>query len=275
MLRMTMATLFLAFLAMQTQTVSADDLRFVGHRGASHDAPENTVVAFKLGFEQGADFVEADLRLTSDGHIILLHDNDTKRVGGTDKPAIKQTLAEIRKLDVGSFKGSKYAGEKVPTLAEGLAVVPAGKGIFLELKAGPEIVPPLVAALKQSPLKPEQQVIIGFNLQTVTLAKKALPHLKVYWLASFKQDKQTKQWKPDSREVLAKAKAAGLDGVDLQAGAVVDARLVQAARAAGLEVHVWTVNDAMLAKKMRQAGVVSITTDRPEWLREQLTVKSE
>src|SRR5262245_12288077 len=106
----------------------------VAHRGASADAPENTVAAFKLGFEQGADYAETDLRLSKDGQIVLIHDDNTKRTAGLDKKVREQTLEELRRLDAGSFKGEKWKGEPIPTLEEGLATVPKGKGIFLELK---------------------------------------------------------------------------------------------------------------------------------------------
>src|SRR5262245_53293376 len=108
----------------------------IAHRGASADAPENTAAAFKLAVEGGADAFEGDYYLTKDGKIICIHDNNTKRTTGVDGKVPQMTLAELRKLDAGSWKGSKFGGEKLPTLSEALALVPAGKKTFVEIKCG-------------------------------------------------------------------------------------------------------------------------------------------
>src|SRR5512145_867901 len=73
----------------------------IAHRGASHDAPENTLSAFKLAIEQGADGFEADFYLGKDGHVVCLHDPDTKRVAGKKLLATEAPFEELRLLDVG------------------------------------------------------------------------------------------------------------------------------------------------------------------------------
>ena len=85
-------------------------------------------------------------------------------------------------------KARKWKGERIPTLEEALAIVPEGRGMFLEIKAGPEIVPPLVQAIKKCRLATEQIVVIGFDLPTMIAVKKQLPDHVAYWLVSFKQD---------------------------------------------------------------------------------------
>src|SRR5262245_27937128 len=75
----------------------------VAHRGASDEAPENTLAAFRLGFEQ-ADAVELDLHLSKDGHAIVIHDKTTKRTAGLDRPVAEQTLEELKALDAGGWK---------------------------------------------------------------------------------------------------------------------------------------------------------------------------
>ena len=102
-------------------------VEIVAHRGASYDAPENTVAAIKLAWEQKADAAEFDVFLSKDGKIVVMHDKDTKRIAGVDRKVVDQTLAELRKLDVGRWKDAKFAGEKMPTLDEMLATVPEGK----------------------------------------------------------------------------------------------------------------------------------------------------
>lgn len=251
---------------------SAGEPAIVAHRGASHDAPENTLSAVRLGFEQGADFVEVDLRLSADGQIVLIHDADTQRTGGVKKPVAEQTLSELKNLDVGSFKAARFAGERIPTLAESLAVVPRGKGMFLELKTGPEIVPELVKVLDASSLSPEQVVVIAFNFETIIEAKRRLPRFQALWLASIKlpvgDDPQIPR-SASADELLQRARGK-VDGLDLKATASVTREVVERARRANLPVYVWTVNDADAARKLRDLGVSGITTDRPAWLRRAL-----
>jgi len=89
-------------------------MEIIGHRGASFDAPENTLASFRRGWEQHADAVELDIRQTKDGRIVVIHDQDTQRVTGVNRLVEEQTLEEIRQLDAGVWKDSRWVGEKVP-----------------------------------------------------------------------------------------------------------------------------------------------------------------
>ena len=95
---------------------SATDVEIIAHRGASYDAPENTLVSVNLGWAQGADAVEVDVYLSKDGHIVVHHDSDTKKPAGVDRKVEDQTLAELRQLDVGAWKGAKWKGVSMPEL---------------------------------------------------------------------------------------------------------------------------------------------------------------
>ena len=130
--------LVLTFSAALSMT-PASAQNIVAHRGASYDAPENTVASMKLAFEQGADGVEADFYLTSAGHIICCHVKDTERTAGVKHVIVETSLEVLRKLDVGSWKNEKYRGEKMPTFAEIAETIPDGKKFIIELKVGPEI----------------------------------------------------------------------------------------------------------------------------------------
>src|SRR5210317_1799983 len=90
----------------------------VAHRGASGDAPENTLPAFQLAWQQGADAIEGDFRLTSDGQIVCVHDGDTKRVANRTLTVKDTSLDELRQLDVGAWKGTRWEGTRIPTLKE-------------------------------------------------------------------------------------------------------------------------------------------------------------
>lgn len=265
----TAAGLTLLSLAM-TAPAAEPKVEIIAHRGASYDAPENTVAALKLAWEQGADAAEFDVYLSKDGHIVGMHDKDTERTAGVKKLVAETTFAELRKLDVGKWKDPKYAGEKVPTLAELLATVPAGKKVYVEVKCGPEIVPALIQGLKASGLKPEQTPVICFNADVIAAVKQAQPSLPAYWLAGLKENKKTKKAPPTAEQVIATAKKIHADGVDLQAAPLLDKTYADKVKAAGLRLFVWTVNEADEAKRMVEIGAEGITTDRPAWLREQL-----
>jgi glycerophosphoryl diester phosphodiesterase len=252
-----------------TAALAADPkVEIVAHRGASFDAPENTVAAIKLAWEQKADASEFDIYLTKDGKIVVIHDATTKRTAGAELKVADSTLEELRKLDAGKWKGEKFAGEKLPTLEEMLATVPTGKRVFIEVKCGPEAVPEMDRVIKASKLKPEQTCVISFNADVIAAAKKARPDLQALWIVNL----APKNAKPrTAEELIAKAKEIKADGLDLSATpAILDKAFGDKVKQAGLKLYVWTVNDAELAKKMIAAGAESITTDRPGWLREQL-----
>lgn len=258
-------------LEMSTSTARPDQpvTEIIAHRGASFDAPENTLTSIKLAWEQGADVAEFDVFLSKDGKIVVIHDATTRRTAGVDKPVVEQTLAELRKLDVGKWKDPKFAGELIPTLDEVLATVPTGKRVFIEVKCGPEIVLELDRVLTASKLKPEQTVIISFSADVVAAVKKARPDLTAYWIVTL----SPKKAKPrTAQELIEKAREVHADGLDLSADAtVLTPEFAKQVREAKLALYVWTVNDVELARKMLAAGVQGITTDRPRWLREQLS----
>jgi glycerophosphoryl diester phosphodiesterase len=243
--------------------------QIIAHRGASYDAPENTLIAMKLGYKQKADANECDIYLTRDGKIVLMHDATVARTGGVTNKVAQMDLAELRKIDVanwGQWQG-KGLSEKVPLLEDAVKLIPKGKRLFIEIKCGPEILPELERVLKKVGKKPEQTPIIGFGYETVLQAKARMPQLEVSWLVS--SDKETKKF-PPVEELIAKAKAANLDGLDLNYGFPIDAEFVRKVHAAGLKLYTWTVDDPAVARRQVAAGVDGITTNRPEWLREQI-----
>lgn len=245
-------------------------MEIVAHRGASYDAPENTLAAFQLGWAQQADAVELDIMLSKDGKIIVIHDKDTKRLAGVDRPVVEQTLDELRKLDVGRWKDARFAGEKPPLLSEVLATIPDGKRLFIEVKCGAEIVPELTRELKAAGKKHEQTAVIGFSADAMAAVKEALPHLEVYWIVNIKPDPKSEKRPLTVDELIATAKRIKADGLDLSACDTIDKAFGDKVKAAGLKLAVWTVNDPAVARAMQAAGVQSLTTDRPGWMREQL-----
>lgn len=256
---------FLISLTLGGVAIAAEpfNVEIVGHRGASWDAPENTVSSLKLAWEQQADGAEFDIYLTKDAHIVACHDKDLKRTAGVEKQIVEMTLDELRTLDVGTWKNAKFAGEKIPTLEEMLATVPAGKKVYIEVKCGPEIVPELVRILKTTRLKPTQTPVICFNADVIKAVKLSRPDIPAYWLYDLKKE-------PTAESLIAKAKEIQADGLDLSAKPNLDQDFARKIRDAGLRLDVWTVNEVDVAKRMIKIGVQGITTDRPAWLREQL-----
>jgi glycerophosphoryl diester phosphodiesterase len=265
--------LFAAVAILMLFAASVRGVDIVAHRGASFDAPENTVASAKLGWKQEADAVELDIYLSKDGRIVVLHDADTKRTTGAVGKVVEMTAAELRALDAGAWKGAHWKGEKIPFLEEIIATVPAGRRLFIEIKSGPEILPELERVWKASGLKGDQTVIIGFGYDTMVAAKKRFPDVPVYWLSSFKTNAKSGAVTPTVDELIRKAKAGGLTGIDVNHQGPVDEAFIRQVKAAGLQCHVWTVDDPVTARRLKAAGVDSITTNRPRWLREQLSVQ--
>ncbi len=247
-------------------------VEFIGHRGASHLAPENTLASIRLAWTLGADAAEIDVYLSSDGRIAVIHDETTERTCGVDWKVAERTLAELRRLDAGRWKGAAFAGERIPTLAEVLATIPQGKRLFIEIKCGPEIVPELARVLAASGKRASQTAIISFNFDAVRAAKRALPAVKTYWLfgPTPKVDEKTGQTSNPPEELVARCRQAGLDGLDVHYESRLDEALVRRMHRQGLGLYIWTVDDPAVARRLAALGVDGITTDRPRWLREQL-----
>lgn len=245
-------------------------MELLAHRGESYIAPENTLAAINLAWEKGATAVEIDIYLTKDQKIILSHDKSTARCSGTDLIIAETDFDELRKLDVGKWKGDQYTGEKMPFLDEVLATIPAGGKILIEVKCGPEILPLLRATLDASG-KRSRVVIISFSLDVVTQSKPMMPDVPAYWLQMMKRDPDTQQWLPYEEDRLIRtALDNGLDGLDLHY-AMVTPEFADAIKAAGLALWTWTVNDPEEAKHQAEIGVDGLGTDRCAWIREQIS----
>lgn len=258
---------FLTMLILASGGAQAAEPFLVAHRGASHDAPENTLPAFELAWKQGADAIEGDFHLTSDGKIVCIHDYDTKRVSGLKKPVKGSTLAELQALDAGAWFKPEFRGTTMPTLRDVIATVPAGKKLYLEVKCGPEIVPVMLEDLAASGLKTEQLVVISFNAPVIEELKKRKPDYKACWLSSFESSSPLD---PGTAEVLATVGRIKADGFSSKADARLDATFVKTLREGGCEYHCWTVDDPATAKRFLEIGAMSITTNRPGFLRKSL-----
>src|SRR4051812_11957868 len=190
-------------------------MEIIGHRGASFDAPENTLAAVNLAWEQGADAVEVDVHLSRDRRVIVIHDDSTRKTAGIKKKVGEQNWAELQKLDVGRWKGPQWAAEHIPDLEQIMATVPKGRRLFVEVKCGDEFVEAASRCLKSS--NAPRLVMIGFSLETMKRVKKAFPHVEVCWIVEFKRNVASRRWSPSPEQAIARATEGGLDGLDVGA----------------------------------------------------------
>ncbi len=234
----------------------------LAHRGASAYAPENTLAAFRLAFEMGADGIEVDATLTQDRVPVILHDDTVDRTTN-GKGAIKQmALAEAQRLDAGSWFNQKFHGEKIPTLEQVLAEFGTRGLVNIELKSrfpqrdGLELA---VAQVIERTHTAERVLISSFNPLSLYRIMKIeprwprgliySPHLPIYlsraWLRS-----------------IARANALH------PAHSLINSEFVAWARRKGYRINTWTVDDPIEMKRLMALGVDAIMTNKPDLLRE-------
>lgn len=243
----------------------------IGHRGASREAPENTLESFRLAWEQGADGIEADFRLTADEQIVCMHDETSWRTTGVDLRVADTPLKELRRLDAGLWKGADWSGAMIPTLDEVLAAIPSGSWFYIEIKSGPEIVAPLERVLTASKLTPERIRLLSFSAPLISELKQQLPDWRACWLCDYRHSLMHNVWHPSREYVLDTIRRSGADGLASAHRAILDRGLVDRLKELGKETHVWTVDRLPAAQRLRELGVDSIMTNRPGWLRCRLT----
>ncbi|MFD0892141.1 hypothetical protein KBB96_11990 [Luteolibacter ambystomatis] len=237
--------------------------RFIAHRGASSEAPENTLSAFRLALEQGADGIEGDFRLTSDGEIVCMHDADTKRTADKNLVIANSTYAELAKLDAGSWKSPRFAGEKIPKLGEVLDVLPQGKFFFLEIKTGPAIVDPIRRLLLEKKADTAHVIIICFDPAVIATCREKLPEFQAHLVSSLKDVDQ-----PDKAAAYRKQfEDCKAQGFQFDCRAPVSGEWL---KSLGVPLDSWTVDDAATARKVMALGVSFITSNRPSALRREL-----
>jgi glycerophosphoryl diester phosphodiesterase len=236
----------------------ADDtvrLTIFAHRGARAHAPENTLLAFRLGYALAADAFECDVQLTADGALVVIHDARLNRTTTGKGPVAARTLAELRELDAGR-------GERIPTLDEVLALARTyGRGVNLEIKAETAEAARATAAAMEPALRALEEpmrplvLVSSFELAALPPLKQGLPWLRVATLHG------GRQWRrPD---MLAPALEMGAEAIHPGTN-LVSADLVRRAHQRGLKVHVWTANRWSTLRSLLSLGVDGVITDYPE-----------
>ena len=232
------------------------DVWVIAHRGASGHAPENTLAAFRRAVELGASFIETDLQLSRDAHFVALHDTSLDRTTNGRENVHDYTLAELRRLDAGSWFSPEFAGEHIPTLEEILDFARATDVIlYLEIKVtgirGSEHA--LVAGLTDAKML-ERVVILSFELATLLEVRKRNPALMTGFLFDWPY--------PDAVERAIRVGARQI----APRGDLVTPALIEAAHQADLQVVTWTINEPAQMRYLAAAGVNGIMTDYPDRL---------
>ena len=238
------------------KTVRTAQPLVIAHRGASREAPENTLTAFCLAWRQGADAIETDLRLTADGEIVTFHDADGRRTLRDPRRIRDLTLPELKSLDAGIWKHSRWQDEKVPTLAEALASVPDGKRIVLELKE--DLVAELSSDLPTSVR--DRTTLIAFDAGIISKAKRRLPECRALWLFS---DYSSVPSKERGTLLAQRIRELGVDGVDLRHGPRLNTALLAPLRDEGRIIFTYTVNHCASVRRCSRLELDGLTTDRP------------
>ena len=181
-------------------------LRVGGHRGASAAAPENTYAAFELAIDEGALYTETDIRVTSDGELVLLHDPSLDRTTDARGPVSQVPLADLRRIDAGSWYGDAFRGQRIPELADFLGWVEdrAPFGAALEVKArgiGARVAESAWASSARDSL-----CIYAFEAAEIEAAKAVKPDLPCILLLHLTDN-------PGA--VLSRIDACGADGADV------------------------------------------------------------
>lgn len=233
----------------------------IGHRGASADAPENTMAAFHLAMAAGADGFELDVWRCASGEPVVIHDASLARTTCASRDVRDVSWAELKALDAGSWKGDRFRGERIPLLAEVLAGFPRAI-VNVELKSDGLCDPRLamgVARLLREHRAAERVVVSSFDYALLAAFRLAAPEVPVGLLFASDQ-----RWKLREKVGGALLRPAAMNPNLALAS---DLRVAAWLRR-GLAVCVWTVDGAADAARLAQAGVTAIISNGPGVARE-------
>ena len=242
----------------------------VAHRGDSRHAPENTLVAFRRAVDVGADGIEFDVRITSDGVAVVFHDSSLKRIAGRERKIASLTAAELREVDVGSwfngrapkFAEAAFKNEGVPTLAETLDLLKYYEGlIYIELKCRDADVERLSNAvckvISDSPLFP-RIVVKSFKLSVIPKVKELCPSVRTAALFAPK----IKNILRKEKHLVRLAADIGADEISLHF-ALATEKLVKKAASRNLRVIIWTADNSLWIRRGFRLGLDAIITNDP------------
>ena len=250
----------------------------ISHRGESVDAPENTLPAYRTAVERDFGF-ECDIYLSADKRVFTFHDRTLTRTSGgaNTKMCNDATWDEVSRLDVGNWgkwKGSKFAGTRPALLEEVLELTRDGRWLYIDVKSKTADIVPYVKEIfaKQKRANPGNTLFLCGSVECGKAFKKLMPEYKVLSCLNC-----CKGWKkgapPESVEnIIATTREMGADGVDLRfIREVTTPEYMKAIKDAGLELHVWTVDELDDAVEAFRRGAQTVTTNCAKKLLDEYT----
>ena len=240
---------------------------WVSHRGESYDAPENTLAAFKLALERDTDAWETDIHFTKDKILVCCHDAHTERTCNKKMVIAESSLEELQSLDACNKK-EQYKGEKIPTFADLLALLPQGKLLFTEIKTShPEIIDAMIKEIDNSGVSREQIIVISFYADMIKLCKERYPEMKALYLHSLgvREDGSFVLPHNEMLSLLEDIHADGLDGHASKNYLTPEFAAELAKRK--LSLAIWTVDDVETAEYfINTIHPEAITSNRAAYL---------
>lgn len=233
-----------------------EEVSITAHRGSALKAPENTLSSISQAIKDGADYIEIDVRLTSDGVPVLWHDPDMRRVFGIAGKISDISLEEARSRDAGSWFDPAFSNERIATLEEAIAVTRGKANLYVDIKPDPdtpELVTKVVTLLRQSNAV-EGTVIAAAEWHVLAEVRRLEPGLKTTLLAQF---------------IVGPLWDRNFDNLGLRRNRTTPATVAQTHRSNN-ELHVWTVNSPNAMSRFIDMGVDNIITDRPDVLADML-----
>ncbi len=228
----------------------------LAHRGASHDAPENTLAAFLEAIRQGADGVELDAMVCGSGEVVVCHDAWLDRLSGEHVEVAKTRFAALRRLDVGRRFGAAFRGEAIPSLAEALAALPREAIVNVELKCETVADRGLSRRAVRDIRREEgghSIVLSSFNPLSLARARAAEPRLSCAVLVAASQDLTPREWA---------GRALNVSALHVE-HVLCTPESVERWHRRGLAVAAWTVDDAADVERCCEARVDAVITNRP------------
>jgi len=242
----------------------------IGHRGASKHAPENTLAAFRMAVEVGANGVEFDVQLSKDGVPVVMHDADLRRTGLRNDKVADLTAERLGKIDIGSWFNKKYpqkgdpefAKETVPTLARVLQLLNTSNGpIYIELKCDEAKFKPLSSAvcdvIRDSPMLP-RMIVKSFRLKVIPEIRHLVPDVQT--AALFEPSIMTVLRR--RKRIIAIAREFGATQISIH-HSLVTSKLAALANEAEMPVTIWTADDPKWVKRCQKLGISALITNDP------------
>ena len=243
----------------------------IAHRGASRHAPENTLAAFQMALDAGADGVEFDVQLARDGVPVVIHDTTLERTGLIDRRVAELSLRQLARIDVGSWFNlrfptrakAEFTDQRVPTLDKVLKLLKGHKGlIYIELKADDsnfrELARAVCDMVALSPLLP-RIIIKSFKLAVIPEVRHRLPVVQTAALFSPKIMTFLRRRK----HIVAIAREFGAHQISLHRSLAAPKLTALAARA-GMPVTIWTADDPKWIARCRRLGIGALITNDPK-----------